>query len=143
MNKQQRTDFKECNRLIVYGTLRKGMINHSQYLGNCEFLGNVTIPGFELWTTEGSFIPYISPSKNESSIKGEAFRIHNFETFRDLDQLEGHPNFYRRILIMLNGKYHWIYIIHPEDVYGKIVTIENGDYVKWVNEKKMNSFVRR
>jgi gamma-glutamylcyclotransferase (GGCT)/AIG2-like uncharacterized protein YtfP len=149
MNKQQRKDFKECNRLIVYGTLRKGMGNHQHYLASSKFLGEYEVPNFIMWTDRGSTIPFVSVTSDEGhSIIVEAYEIESFETFRDLDTLEGHPDFYKRILIKHDNEDYWIYIIPKEDRYYYSSfdnnIIEDGDYVMWnLNRKKMNSFVRR
>lgn len=89
-----------------------------------------------MWSDRGSTIPFISVTYDEDhSIIVEAYEIESFETFKDLDSLEGHPDFYKRILVNHNNADYWIYTIPKEtkryyySSEGNI--IEDGDYVNW------------
>ncbi len=137
---KQRKDFNQSNKVMVYGTLRKGMGNHQSYLMSSKFLGEFEVPNFIMWTDRGSTIPFISSINNDRySILVEAYEIDSFKTFLDLDTLEGHPDFYERILINHKNESYWIYTI-PKDERGYDYSIiEDGDYVNWYRKLKNNN----
>lgn len=141
MIEKQRKDFKQSNKVMVYGTLRKGMGNHQRYLWLSKFLGEFEIPHFIMWTDKGSTIPFVSVTSEDSHwILVEAYEIESFETFRDLDSLEGHPDFYKRILVNHNNEDYWIYTIPKETkryYYSSVGNIiEDGDYVNWYKTRR-------
>jgi len=84
--------------LFVYGTLMRRQRNHC-YLDGAHFLGQVrTAAGYTL-VLLGSF-----PALREdgiSSIPGELYSVGSSILGR-LDQLEGHPDFYRRGSVQLD-----------------------------------------
>ncbi len=94
------------NVIFAYGTLKKGRSNHD-LLGKSHFIGKaVTVQAYGFYlgpdeqATEGSDIPYLfeHPSEGDQAIKvcGEVWEVDEF-TLRQMDQLEGHPNWYQRV----------------------------------------------
>ena len=78
--------------IFVYGTLMKGYGNHTILMG-AEFVGPaVTEPRFTMLNL-GAFPGVVVCG--DTSITGEIYRV-NKRMLRQLDELEGHPDFYRR-----------------------------------------------
>jgi len=138
-NDEKSIDFRVCNRVMVYGTLRRGMHNHDTFLKGAISLGQFLVPGFIMWTNSGSFIPYVTPGHQH--IQVEAYELKSPEMLRQLDCLEGHPDFYLRSMIYHNDVSYWIYII-PQDKAIKLFRssginiIPDGDYVQWRHDNK-------
>jgi gamma-glutamylaminecyclotransferase len=104
-------------RVFVYGTLKRGFCNHDALLAGAEFLGaamTVARHGFYLGTDEhapeADEIPYLyrlAKTTNEATlVHGEVWAVSPL-TLRQLDRLEGHPNWYRRESIRVQ--------LHSED----------------------------
>ena len=99
---------------FAYGTLKRNRINHD-LLTRSHFIGKaVTLQkyGFYLGPDEqslnGSSIPYLfkEPRKGDQAVRvyGEVWEVDEF-TLKQLDQFEGHPNWYQRaqISVKLNS----------------------------------------
>lgn len=105
--------------LFCYGTLKKGRNNH-EYLDGSDFLGNfITSRDFSLVVAG---LPFLVKRSSRSGVKGEVYKIDS-ETLREIDRLEGHPNFYYREVITVyneeNGEPLEVYsYIHP-DIFNK------------------------
>jgi len=78
------------NLVFVYGSLKKGFSNH-RLLSTSEFVSKGTVHDAELYSL-GGFPALVSGG---GSVEGELYEV-SPETLRNLDMLEGHPNFYRR-----------------------------------------------
>lgn len=113
------TDFEkeliECDRVFVYGTLKRGKSNHS-ILQNADFLvttetrdgyclGNVGFPyAFPSGVTPDEYKNLLFP------VRGEVFKIADQDTFQALDWLEGYPWHYnRKIVEVAAGMKAWMY----------------------------------
>lgn len=115
-------------KVFVYGTLRKGHGNH-RLLKNSPFLGYaLTAKNYTMYVTG---IPYVTSKQETCRIVGEVYEVDVF-TLHALDQLEGHPRFYRREEIQAtligNGTVScYLYFNDsPPRCSNKVV---NGDYV--------------
>lgn len=87
--------------VFTYGTLKKGYGNN-RLLANEEFVGKATTkPLYRLYNL-GAFPGLIEDEKTGKIIHGELWRISD-KTMRRLDLLEGHPNFYRREFLEIEG----------------------------------------
>ena len=99
---------RSCDRALVYGTLKLGernhrLIAHAAHHGTAE-----TASGFRLLHGD---IP-AADRGGEARIQGELVRVTGTQLAR-MDQLEGHPDWYRREIVTLaDGGRAWIYL-HP------------------------------
>lgn len=107
--------------IFVYGTLKKGLRNHS-LLESSEYLGEFkTGPKFTL-SNFGRY-PVVSGG-GETAILGEVYSISD-NTLKILDKLERHPDWYHRILIETPFGDAYIYIMDESDVIDQPI-IKNG-----------------
>lgn len=84
--------------IFVYGTLLRGFGNWSWCLKDrATFIKEAELPNFKMLHLGG--FPGIIPG--DSVVKGEVFTFDSDEVLRDLDRLEGHPNFYVRTPVTL------------------------------------------
>ena len=77
--------------VFVYGTLRKGEVNH-HFLEDAEFCGFYDLEGYEMFNV-GAF-PFAVPG--EGRIKGEVYEC-DPATLATLDLLEGYYDPYNRV----------------------------------------------
>ena len=78
--------------LFVYGTLKRSFSNH-HLLENSQFLGTgYTRTKYAMYT---SGIPFVVKAEEVSHIYGELYQVDD-TTLKQLDWLEGHPNWYCR-----------------------------------------------
>jgi gamma-glutamylaminecyclotransferase len=85
--------------MFTYGTLLKGEVNH-HLLAQARFVAEArTEPCFELFDL-GPF-PAMSAG-GETAVLGEVYAVDE-ATLARLDRLEGHPSFYQRTQIRLEG----------------------------------------
>lgn len=93
-------------KVFVYGTLKKGRHNHS-WLQNSFCIGKCILAGYEI---RAGRLPYAIQSDNEDArIEGELYEI-NHRVLEDLDILEGHPNFYKRVWVTTSKGKAWVYL---------------------------------
>jgi len=105
------------NTVFIYGTLKQGHGNHFM-LGDSEFIGNAVTEENYLLLEQG--LPFlIKDTQHEYSrlIHGELYSITD-KKLSELDDLEGHPYFYKRELAwvsMNDSVYHtWVYFLTDE-----------------------------
>jgi len=90
---------REQHLVFTYGTLRKGEVNH-HLLAQARFVTEArTEPCFDLFDL-GPF-PAMSTG-GETAVFGEIYAVDE-ATLARLDRLEGHPSFYQRTQIRLEG----------------------------------------
>lgn len=84
----------EEHLVAVYGTLKKGHGNYYHHLTESKFIGKgVTKDKYPL-IVDG--LPYLIEEKGKGyNVEVEVFKVDD-DTFKDLDALEGHPNWYQR-----------------------------------------------
>lgn len=81
--------------LFAYGTLRKGRSNHG-YLSNSTYVGNfITSCDFSLIISN---LPFLVKRRSKSGVRGEVYKIDS-NTLKNIDRLEGVPDFYNREVI--------------------------------------------
>jgi gamma-glutamylcyclotransferase (GGCT)/AIG2-like uncharacterized protein YtfP len=106
--------------VAVYGTLKKGFGNHYLIEGQ-KFLGiGETPPDYAML----SFGSYPGAIDGDERIQVEVYEVEN-KALQRMDNLEGHPSFYRRNLtpiIMDNGdiKEAWMYSLCHRVEYNKV-----------------------
>ena len=124
--------YRENELVFVYGTLKKGYGNHGvmKEAGGIKICDAVTK---EKYVMGGNGIPYVmKEAKGEKHpISGEVYKIKNLAP---LDELEGHPNFYKREKIEIvceNGvkKSAWLYFYTGNEIENREDWIEDGKYV--------------
>lgn len=89
--------------VFVYGTLKRGLGNYRVMMeAGGEFIcEGVTATRFPL-VEQG--LPFLLDRPGHGhQVQGEIFRVETPAGWRRLDCLEGHPNFYRRRLISIEG----------------------------------------
>jgi len=136
-NKDLLIDLEKSNLVFVYGTLRKGFGNH-RILASNPFEGKaLTKDNYAMYI---SGLPFVVKDEPVSHIVGEVYQLRDIKDLHRVDQLESHPDFYKRELIHVeiapptpNRHYRtvaaWIYFITPS--YGEFHpnTLEkSGDY---------------
>lgn len=123
-------------KLFVYGTLMQGEKNH-HFLEDAEFLGEaMTDRGFSLISL-GAFPGMII---GKGQVKGELYEI-DMETRDQIDLLESHPRFYRRVRIRLeDGEWVESYLL-PYYHYVKSTPIPSGDWRNVIREIPMKGEV--
>lgn len=99
------------NKVFVYGTLRRGGSNHS-YLSGLDCIDSECQGVVRYWKDGYSF-PF-AKRQDGMKIYGELYTVDDL-TFKRLDYLEGHPNFYKREEVEVlgcDGSKHraWIYL---------------------------------
>ena len=114
--------------VFVYGTLKKGFINHillSRY--NAVYHGkHYTSNEFSLYKCSSN-LPY-AVKETGSGVKGEVYQV-NDKCLEDLDMLEGHPNWYKREIISIPDIGEcWIYVMPFEKKFGTAKRIKSGEY---------------
>lgn len=109
--------FRIMEKIYVYGTLKKGHPLH-HVIEDCKFLGRYhTEYGYVLLR---GYYPFLVPREGGDGAWGELYEVPAYLVPR-LDQIEGHPTFYRRQEILLDDpKSHgwltaWAYI-HPDNL---------------------------
>ena len=118
--------------VLVYGTLRHGMGNNDYFLDRSKPLRTLRISGFVMKDL-GAF-PAIHEGDGEITV--EYFRIDK-ATLAELDRLEGHPVFYRRIEVVVNelGISAYIYVMSADRIDGR-KTISSGDWIEHTTQKE-------
>lgn len=110
------------HKVFVYGTLKSGFHNH--YLLDKYKFEEAEAEGFNLHAS--AYLPYAVPGKG--TVKGELYEVDIFK-LHQLDHLEGHPHFYRRIEAKVKtaaGLFDaWIYI-YPKGI--QFPLIESGEW---------------
>lgn len=114
-------------RVFTYGTLMRGELNHA-LLGSSPFVRTArTEPWFEL-VSLGSFPAMVRGG--EASVVGEVYEV-DCGTLAELDALEGHPDFYRRERVGLEGGEEMdAYLLEPEQA-ASAPRIACGDWTAW------------
>ena len=118
-------------RVFVYGTLLAGEPNH-RVLGSAKLVAEArTEPAFELRDL-GPFPGLVRGGQH--AVLGEVYEV-DAPTLAALDRLEGHPRFYRRARIALEGgAIVETYLLTPEQVEGRPV-IASGNWRSRRKEK--------
>ena len=134
--KSKETEKKSEDIIVfVYGSLRKGCHNHKRHLKKSTFVGNARLPGFVMYKLCESYPGIVEGGDGEITV--EAYKV-TTEELENLDILEGHPKFYKRIEkyseeLKLTG---WIYCIQSIDDDSHYGEISGGDWIKHLEEKK-------
>jgi gamma-glutamylcyclotransferase (GGCT)/AIG2-like uncharacterized protein YtfP len=122
--------------LFVYGTLKKGYGNH-HIIADAEFLGTAKTPrNYDIFPVHPAGGFPICVENGKFHVLGELYKI-NEKILARCDQLESHPDFYRRKLIKLHDgplDYIYIYPHHYEPSWNGIVQIDPAKF--WIGKGK-------
>jgi len=108
------------NLIAVYGTLKKGFGNYYSYLTNAKHLGRGKTQDKYPLLVEG--LPYMVDKKGVGhNVVVDVFKVSDAQ-LKKIDQLEGHPRWYKRKQIPIKLKNRtlncWLYF-NPKDIEGK------------------------
>lgn len=113
--------------VFVYGTLRAGQWNH-YLLDGSKYIGMARTKN--RYALYGDGIPFLSRTKAISQVTGEVYSV-NDATLSRLDELEGHPDAYKREqaeVVLDNGRELTAWIYFYDTVRGDL--IESGDFLR-------------
>lgn len=101
----------ERTYVAVYGTLKKGYSNYHHYLSDSKYIGRGNTKHKYPLVVQG--LPYLIDECGKGhKVEVDVFKVSD-SVLKDLDKLEGHPNWYRRrqIAIDIKGKSYrcWVY----------------------------------
>ena len=120
--------------LAVYGTLKKGYANHDRYLKDAKFIGRGLTLNKYILVIAG--VPFCIPidvygccEELAGKLGVEVYEVGE-EMLKKIDLLEGHPNWYKRILVdveLEDGEIvkAWLYI-YPKKIEGDIIEPKDG-----------------
>jgi gamma-glutamylaminecyclotransferase len=105
------------NLIAVYGTLKKGYSNYYSYLTNAKHIGRGKTQDKYPLIVDG--LPYLVNKKGVGhNVVVDVFKVSDMQ-LKKVDQLEGHPQWYRRVQIPVTLKNRtlncWIYF-NPKDI---------------------------
>jgi gamma-glutamylcyclotransferase (GGCT)/AIG2-like uncharacterized protein YtfP len=115
-------------RVFVYGTLKRGQINHALLTatGTSEFKGLGSWRGRQYLADLGYYPAMVEDQLREfMSVFGEVWEI-DVDTLYALDQLEGHPQYYKRRKVRILNKNTWVYFL-PRGIAEPYLGLEDGD----------------
>ena len=137
--------YRQCDYVVVYGSLREGLGN-SHFMEGTEFVKDATLNGFDMYPCSKYFdenmYPYCAIGNGE--IKVSVYKLTKFRQMFDLDRLEGYPTLYNRMVVNVDGINCWIYYLDTNGVEGKNkinrlkdYKIEDGNWRGWYKEYLM------
>jgi gamma-glutamylaminecyclotransferase len=106
------------NMVAVYGTLKKGYHNYWSYLDKAKYMGKgSTLDKYPLIING---LPYLIDEVDKGhKVEVDVFAVSDSK-LRELDRLEGHPNWYQRRQVAINVKGQiltcWVYFNIKEKV---------------------------
>ncbi len=115
----------ERHRVLVYGTLRRGQGNHT-LIGEAPLIRTVTLSEGYCMVDLGHF-PGLVRCDTRDQVTLELYEVSN-SALRDMDWLEGHPDYYERVEVELEDGAAWVYVLPGE--YLSRPVIECGDWVQ-------------
>lgn len=110
--------------VFVYGSLLRGEYNHRLLAGSKRIATARTPARFRL-VDLGAY-PALLPG-GAAAVRGEVYEVDG-ETLERLDQLEGHPTYYRREPVVLdNDQIAYVYVF-VGNVSGRAREVPSGDW---------------
>lgn len=129
---------EEVNLVAVYGSLRKGMGNHS-YLTHCKYVGDFNSePIYDMYSVSGAYPALVS--EGNTSINMEVYQVSKQIQFV-LNRLEGYQgignpdNLYDRVIIDTPYGKAYLYLFNMS--VSRMVQVESGDWVSFKNSVKL------
>ena len=142
------TEKRATHEVFVYGSLLPGLHNHG-LLEGAWFLGyRKTYPDFEMFSL-GHFPAVCAEGK--TAIYGALYQVDD-DTLRMLDQLESHPQWYRRETVNLVPSdlaparhQAWMYLMprtEPEIQNNWVEPVQSGDWFAYHNDQEAKASAR-
>lgn len=122
--------------VFVYGSLRQGQQNHGYLTSGCYLGDHRTAARFTMYDL-GAF-PAVRAG-GCTAVLGELYAVPG-GVLRALDQLEGHPDLYRRQRLPTPWGAAWIYLYRREA--GQLPRVAGGNWVRWLAQRPVG-FGRR
>lgn len=119
------------HKVFVYGSLKAGFHNHQRLqrpgvrlIGVCETAAS----DFQMMNL-GSYPGVCRVEHGGIKIKGEVYAV-TADVLASLDQLEGHPRYYRREPVEIVGGCGecWMYILNPASGRTKAPLVSSGNW---------------
>lgn len=137
MTKLKKTDVDDNTKLFAfYGSLRKGQYNYARIIEGhkgIEYLGTHKVPGFELYTANGSY-PYVVPSESEAEVVFDLFEIDNDYVRNFVDMMEVGAG-YRPVTISIADKEAISYVMNEGYVKESHTEVKSGDWAQYLSDK--------
>lgn len=118
--------------LFTYGTLMNGERNE-HLLKEARFVGKaVTKPVYKLFRIDGNFVFPAIIDEGNTAVSGEVYEV-PIAALPGMDRMEGHPHFYRRQPVELEGEMKDViayFFVKKQDLIDDYPEIESGN---WLN----------
>lgn len=138
----------EDHLVAVYGTLKKGNSNYYNYLTGSKYIGKGHTKDKYPLIIEG--LPYLIEKKGVGhNVEVDVFKVSD-SRLKDLDRLEGHPNWYCRKQVDIKTSKRtltcWVYFNLRELSEGKTFhetyTQEQRKFDKWWEQPKLHTPIK-
>lgn len=97
------------NLLFVYGSLKKNYVNH-KFLFHSKYIKDIVLPKKGLLLMNDSrYYPHLVLDDNGNDINGELYEVSD-SALNFIDNLEGHPDFFKRINLGKFEDYDNLYV---------------------------------
>jgi gamma-glutamylcyclotransferase (GGCT)/AIG2-like uncharacterized protein YtfP len=110
-------------RVFVYGTLKSGRGNNRWFLSDSTLHGRARLDGDWRMIDLGGF-PAVLECKKDGAVRtpvcGEVWLVSK-DTLRELDRLEGYPEFYKRRPVVTAFGPAWMYFMGEDAVSAPVV----------------------
>jgi gamma-glutamylaminecyclotransferase len=118
--------------VFVYGTLRKGQHNHGM-LASARFVAEVKTAAIYTLISLGGCPGLLKDG--HAAVTGELYLV-DAHTLQRLDRLEGHPKFYERMGITIDGHEEAVAYFLPRDKYEREDVITSGDWIEFAATRR-------
>lgn len=120
-------------KVAVYGSLRKGLYNH-YLMSHSDFIKTVSVEvPFKMISMSDTF-PALIPTKESNLVVFELYKV-NDKTARNLDILEGYPDFYSKKYIKIEDEDYLVYYLSPLKITNEEEVVKSGDWTKFKHKK--------
>lgn len=120
-------------KVAVYGSLRKGLYNH-YLMSHSDFIKTVSVEvPFKMISISDRF-PALIPTKENNLVVFELYKIDD-KTARNLDILEGYPDFYSKKYIKIEDEDYLVYYLSPLKITNEEEVVKSGDWTEFKHKK--------
>ena len=120
-------------KVAVYGSLRKGLYNH-YLMSHSDFIKTISVEvPFKMISMSDRF-PALIPTKENNLVVFELYKIDD-KTARNLDILEGYPDFYSKKYIKIEDEDYLVYYLYPLKITNEEEVVKSGDWTEFKHKK--------